>query len=161
MSNKLDCQQIGLEYGVKLDSKNQTNKQYCRGIWPRCIHQVTHMLQSMYLRCFHFVLLVAVIFSVFLTLCMLCSCLPASVICILKMVPNHNSVIDMMHLSKLHIYRVSQEECARLREGVPYVKLYRYNPKHLCPKWNGYRDNGQRNLKLWQLLHTYWLPNTY
>ena len=29
---------------------------------------------------------------------------------------------------------VSQEECARLRESVPYVKLYRYNPKHLCPK---------------------------
>jgi hypothetical protein len=23
------------------------------------------------------------------------------------------------------------------------------------------RDNGQRSLKLWQLLHTYWLPNTY
>ena len=45
------------------------------------------------------------------------------------------------------VYRVSQEECARLREGVPYVKVYRYNPKHLCPKLNGYRDNGQR--KLW------------
>ena len=26
-----------------------------------------------------------------------------------------------------YIYRVSQEECARLREGVPYVKVYRYN----------------------------------
>jgi len=26
---------------------------------------------------------------------------------------------------------------------------------------NGYGDNGQRSLKLWQLLHTYWLPNTY
>jgi len=38
------------------------------------------------------------------------------------------------------MYRVSQEECARLREGVPYVKVYRYNPKHLCPKLNGYRD---------------------
>ena len=40
----------------------------------------------------------------------------------------------------LHTYithRVSQEECARLREGVPYVKVYRYNPKHLCPKLNG------------------------
>jgi len=46
------------------------------------------------------------------------------------------------------IYRVSQEECARLREGVPYAKIYRYNPKHLCPKWKGYRDNGQRSLKL-------------
>ena len=29
------------------------------------------------------------------------------------------------------LYKVSQEECARLREGVPYVKVYRYNPKHL------------------------------
>jgi len=29
------------------------------------------------------------------------------------------------------IYRVSQEECARPQESVPYVKLYRYNPKHL------------------------------
>ena len=45
-------------------------------------------------------------------------------------------------------YRVSQEECARLREGVPYVKVYRYNSKHLCPKLNGYGDNGQRSLKL-------------
>ena len=44
----------------------------------------------------------------------------------------------------LCIYRVSQEEYARLREGVPYVKVYRYNLKHLCPKLNGYGDNGQR-----------------
>jgi len=35
-------------------------------------------------------------------------------------------------------YRVSQEECEILRESVPYVKLYRYNPKHLYPKLNGY-----------------------
>jgi len=50
----------------------------------------------------------------------------------------------------MHIYtfRVSQEECARLREGVPYVKVYRYNPKHLYPKLNSYGDNGQRSLKL-------------
>ena len=27
------------------------------------------------------------------------------------------------------------------------LKVYRYNPKHLCPKLNGYRDNGHR--KLW------------
>ena len=45
------------------------------------------------------------------------------------------------------LYRVSQEERAKLREGVPYVKLYRYNPKHLYPKLNGYGDNGQR--KVW------------
>ena len=29
--------------------------------------------------------------------------------------------------------RVSQEERTKLREGVPYVKVYRYNPKHLYP----------------------------
>ena len=59
------------------------------------------------------------------------------------------------------LYRVSQEERTKLREGVPYVKLYRYNPKHLYRKLNGYGDNGKRSLKLWQLLHTYWLPNSY
>jgi len=53
------------------------------------------------------------------------------------------------YISKIYIYiyRVSQEESARLRESVPYVKLYRYNPKHLYPKLNGYGDNGQR--KVW------------
>ena len=56
---------------------------------------------------------------------------------------------------------MSQEEWTKLRESVPYVKLYRYNPKHLCPNLNGYGDNGQRSLKLWQLLLTYWLQNTY
>ena len=45
------------------------------------------------------------------------------------------------------IYRVSQEKRAKLREGVPYVKLYRYKPKHLYPKLNGYGNNGQR--KVW------------
>ena len=41
---------------------------------------------------------------------------------------------------------MSQDECARLREGVPYVKVYRYNPKHLYPKLNGYGGNGQRKV---------------
>ena len=59
------------------------------------------------------------------------------------------------------INRVSQEERTKLRESVPCVKLYRYNPKHLYTKLNGYGDNGQRSLKLWQLLQTYWLPNSY
>ena len=45
------------------------------------------------------------------------------------------------------LYRVSQEERTKLRESVPYVTLYRYNPKHLYPKLNGYGDNGQR--KVW------------
>ena len=47
----------------------------------------------------------------------------------------------------IYTYRVSQEEGTKLREGVPYVKIYRYNPKHLYPKLNGYGDNGQR--KVW------------
>jgi len=59
------------------------------------------------------------------------------------------------------LYRVSQEEGTKLRESISYVKIYRYNPKHLSPMLNGYGDNGQRSLKLWQLLHTFWLPNTY
>ena len=33
-------------------------------------------------------------------------------------------------------------------ESVPCAKVYRYNPKHLYPKLNGYGDNGQRSLKL-------------
>ena len=41
----------------------------------------------------------------------------------------------------------SQEECARLWENAPYVKVHRYNPKHLYPKLNGYGDNGKRSLK--------------
>ena len=31
----------------------------------------------------------------------------------------------------LVIYRMSPVECARLRQNVPYVKVHRYNPKHL------------------------------
>jgi len=44
------------------------------------------------------------------------------------------------------IYRVSQEERTKLRESVPYVKLYRYNPKQLYPKLDGYGDNGHRKV---------------
>ena len=55
-------------------------------------------------------------------------------------------IVLVLNIFKL--YRVSQEECARLRESVPYVKVYRYNPKHVYPKLNGYGDNGQRSLKL-------------
>jgi hypothetical protein len=51
---------------------------------------------------------------------------------------------------RLHIYRVSREECKKLRGRVPYVKIYRYNPKNLYPKLNGYGDNGQR--KVWTSL---------
>ena len=38
-------------------------------------------------------------------------------------------------------------ECAGLRENVPYIKVHRSNPKHPCPKLNGYGDNGER--KVW------------
>jgi hypothetical protein len=47
----------------------------------------------------------------------------------------------------IYIYRVSHELRSLLREGVPYVKLYQYNPKHLYLKINRYRDNGQ--IKVW------------
>ena len=47
----------------------------------------------------------------------------------------------------MYIYRVSHDLRSLLRESVPYVKLYRNNPKHLCPKLNGYGDNGKR--KVW------------
>jgi hypothetical protein len=43
----------------------------------------------------------------------------------------------------IHTYipiQVSREECIILRERVPYVKIYRYNPKHLYQKLNGYGD---------------------
>jgi hypothetical protein len=52
-------------------------------------------------------------------------------------------IVVLFNLSEELIYRVSQEECARLRENVPYVKVYRYNPKHLYPKLKGLGDNGQ------------------
>jgi hypothetical protein len=42
----------------------------------------------------------------------------------------------------IYIYRVSKEEGTKLREGVPYVKLYRKTPKHPYPKLNGLGDNG-------------------
>jgi hypothetical protein len=46
------------------------------------------------------------------------------------------------------MYRVSRGDCARIRENVPYVKVHRYNPKHIDPKLNGYGDNGERSLKV-------------
>ena len=51
------------------------------------------------------------------------------------------------HWSSPSTYRVSQKECEILRESVHYVKLYRYNPKLLYPKLNGYGVNGHR--KVW------------
>ena len=70
---------------------------------------------------------------------------------IFSLVPSDFEKLILATLLKGNIcvlYSVSQEECAILRESVPYVKLYRYNPKHLYPKLNGYGDNGQISLKL-------------
>jgi len=71
------------------------------------------------------------------------------------LVPAVRKILDPSHSRQANcfvavdmIYRVSQEEGTKLRECVPYVKIYRYNPKHPYPKLNGYGDNGQRSLKL-------------
>jgi hypothetical protein len=40
----------------------------------------------------------------------------------------YNIYIYIYTHTHTHIDRVSQEESARLRENVPYVKIYRYNP---------------------------------
>jgi hypothetical protein len=66
---------------------------------------------------------------------------------ILPLSPEIREIMFIQNVD-IYIYRVSQEECARLRESVPYVKVYRYNPKHLSPKLNCYGENGQRSLKL-------------
>jgi hypothetical protein len=72
--------------------------------------------------------------------------------------PYHRLSISVFISALGAIYRVSQEECARLRESVPYVKLYRYNPKHLYPKLNSYGDNGHRNV--WaSVVSTYCTPS--
>jgi len=63
-------------------------------------------------------------------------------------IPMYIHIYTHIHTYIQYIYGVSQEEWTKLRESVPYVKLYRYNPKHLYPKLNGYGDNGQRSLKL-------------
>ena len=49
------------------------------------------------------------------------------------------------------IYRVSHELRSLLRESVPHVKVYRYNPKHLYPKLNSFRDNGKRKVDILRL----------
>jgi hypothetical protein len=54
----------------------------------------------------------------------------------------------------LDVYMVSQEEWTKLRDSVPYVKIYRYNPKHLYLKLNRYGDNGKRNVCFWGVPRT-------
>jgi len=59
--------------------------------------------------------------------------------------PTHPHTHTHTH-THIHIYRVSHELSSLLRKSVPYVKIYQYNPKHLCPNLNGYGDNGQRKV---------------
>ena len=56
--------------------------------------------------------------------------------------------------ASLVIYRVSQEEWTKLRESVPYVKIYRYIPKHLCPKLNGYGDKAREKCGIFAVPRT-------
>jgi len=56
-------------------------------------------------------------------------------------------------VERFHIQGVPGGMC-QTSEECSYDKVYRYNPKHLYPKLNGYGDNDQRNLNVWQLLHT-------
>ena len=56
------------------------------------------------------------------------------------------NTVEISRYGLMLLYRVSQEEWTKLRESVPYVELYRYNPKHLYQKLNGYGDNGHRNV---------------
>ena len=57
-------------------------------------------------------------------------------------------------MSFLYIYRVSQEESASLRESVPYVKVYRYNPKHLYSMLNF------TEIMVWKTWGLFAVPNT-
>jgi hypothetical protein len=54
--------------------------------------------------------------------------------------------VDLYPMRSHSLYRVFREECKKIREGVPYGKIYRYNPKHLYPELNGYGDNGHRKV---------------
>ena len=66
-----------------------------------------------------------------------------------------NVVLSILHSCCIGSNKYAVEKCIQgvtggtdqTSGGVPYVKLYRYNPKHLYPKLNGYGDNGQR--KVW------------
>ena len=78
--------------------------------------------------------------------------------CVLLCYQLYHSVHSLSRCKHWFIYRVSQEECEILRQSVPYVKLYRYNPKHLYPKLNGYGVNGHR--KVWaSVVPTYCTPS--
>ena len=57
-------------------------------------------------------------------------------------------------------YRVFQEKSG-IQENDCYVKLHRYNQKHLYKSLNIDGDNGIVSFKDWDMPHIYCLPNTY
>ena len=54
----------------------------------------------------------------------------------------------LLYYTDIYIYTGCHRRNRPNFGSVPYVKLYRYNPKHLYPKLNGYGDNGKKSLKL-------------
>jgi hypothetical protein len=55
---------------------------------------------------------------------------------------------NSINIKKRASYRETLNECVKITDSVPYVKVYRYNPINLYPILNGYGDNGQRILNL-------------
>ena len=70
-------------------------------------------------------------------------CLPSSVCRVLRPI----KMAENIFIKEL-LYRVSQQGWTKLRESVPYIKIYQYNPQHLWPKLNGYGDKGQGNVQV-------------
>ena len=60
--------------------------------------------------------------------------------CILPTTITPICLVQNLHAGLEINIQVSHELRSLLRESVPYVKLYGYNPKHLYPKLNGYGD---------------------
>jgi len=62
---------------------------------------------------------------------------------VINKAPNGLNPINVMHfIIYIYIQGVTGGT-DQIREGVPYVKLYRKTPKDLYPKLNGLGDNGQ------------------
>jgi len=99
------------------------------------INLTTHNIQK---NCEYFIMILEIL-SVNYNFCISCTCFEIYI-------PRKYSLGETSSLNLVKYIYMSQEECARLRESVPYVKVYRYNPKHLYPKLNGYRDNGLRKV---------------
>jgi len=49
--------------------------------------------------------------------------------------PSKRNRQNVSYIYLSNIYRVSHESRSLLRESVPYVKICRYNPKHLVQTW--------------------------